>query len=289
MFTKSTKKVLAFLLAGTMMLSMAACGGSSTSDEDSNADTQNMGETMQKIKESGTLVMGVNATYAPFEFHVNVDGEDKIVGFDIDLGQAIADELGVKLVVKDMAFDGLLPALAAGKVDILPGLAETEERAQNAAFSIPYHRSTQVVVARKADSADFTADTDLEGKTIGVLKGSTQEITFPKHYPNADMYELGKIPDLIMAVKNGKVDGVLLDQVVAIQYSKANDDLIATETKYELTPEEDPGSSVLVRKDNNEDLLAVINTVLERVMNDGSLQQWEMDAIDLMDSQEESE
>ena len=286
MFTKSTKKILALVLAGTMMLSMAACGGSKTEESEKSADAQTMGETMQKIKDRGTLIMGVNATYAPFEFHADVNGEDTIVGFDIELGQAIADELGVELVIKDMAFDGLLPALAAGKVDILPGLAETEERAQNAAFSIPYHRSTQVVVARKTDSADFTADTDLAGKTIGILKGATQEITFPIHYPNAEMYQLGKIPDLIMAVKNGKIDGVILDEVVAIQYSKANDDLIASDAKYQLTVEEDPGSSVLVRKGDNEDLIEVINTVLDRVMNDGSLHQWELDAIELMDAPE---
>lgn len=280
MLSKKLKRTLAAALAAVMVLTLGACGGgggSGAGNEDSD-----MGETMAKIQERGTIIMGVNATYAPFEFHADVDGKDTIVGFDIELGKAIAEELGVELEVKDMAFDGLLPALAAGKVDILPGLAETEERAQNASFSIPYHRSVQVVVCRKTDAKEFTSEATLEGKTIGILKGSVQETTFPKHYPKAEMYQLGKIPDLILALKNGKIDGVMLDQAVAILYSNANDDLMASDAKYELSVEEDPGSSVLVRKNGNEDLLEAINTVLERVMNDGTLWQWELDAIELM-------
>ena len=73
---------------------------------------------MAKIKEKGEIVMGVNATYAPFEFHKTIDGGDQIVGFDIELGQAIADELGVEFKVVDMSFDGLLPALSTGKVEL---------------------------------------------------------------------------------------------------------------------------------------------------------------------------
>ena len=83
-------KLAVVLLAIVMAFSLAAC--SSGSGEEQNTD---MGETISKIKKEGKIVMGVNATYAPFEFHKTIDGEDKIVGFDIELGQAIADELGI--------------------------------------------------------------------------------------------------------------------------------------------------------------------------------------------------
>ena len=242
-----------------------------------------MGETMAKIKKEGKIVMGVNATYAPFEFHKTIDGKDEIVGFDIELGQAIADELGVEFEVSDMSFDGLLPALATGKVDFLPGLAYSEERAENASFTKPYHKSVQVVLVGKDKAGDITADSDLSGKTIGILKGAVQEKTFPAHYPNAKTYVLGKIPDLIAALQSGRIDGVCLDYVVASLYEKYNDDLKMSEIRYELTDEEDAGSCVLVRKDNNEDLIEVINTVLDRVIENGDLEKWEEDAISLMD------
>ncbi len=271
------KKLSVLLLALAMVFSMAACG------QDSEDTSSTDGETMAKIKEEGKIVMGVNATYAPFEFHKTIDGEDQIVGFDIELGQAIADELGVELEVVDMSFDGLLPALSTGKVDFLPGLSYSNERAENAAFSDLYHRSVQVVLMRTDNAGEVTEDSDLSGKTIGILKGSAQDKTFSTHYPKAETYVLGKIPDLIAALQSGRIDGVCLDYVVASLYEKYNEDLQMSAIQYELTEEEDSGSCVLVRKDNNEDLIEVINTVLERVISNGDLEKWEEDAIALMD------
>lgn len=273
---KNLKKAFAVFMAVAMVLAMTACGAKEEA-------TTEAGETMAKIKESGQIVMGVNATYAPFEFHKMVDGEDQIVGFDIELGKAIAEELGVELVVEDMAFDGLLPALASNKVDFLPGLAYSEERAQNASFTNPYHKSVQQVIMQKDDADATPADDNLAGKTIGVLKGSIQQKIFPTHYPDAELFEIGKVQDLIAALKSGKIDGVCLDYTPAVLYCKANTDLALSAVSYELTDEEDSGSCILVRKDNNEDLIEVINVVLERVINDGSLQQWEDDAIEMMD------
>lgn len=273
-------KLLVVLLTIAMVFSFAACAS-----DGGDADSE-VGETMAKIQNEGKIVMGVNATYAPFEFHKTINGEDTIVGFDIELGQAIADELGVELEVVDMSFDGLLPALATGKVDFLPGLAWSEERAENASFTNPYHKSVQVVLTRTDNEASITEDSDLSGMTIGILKGAVQEKTFPSHYPNAETYVLGKIPDLIAALQSGRIDGVCMDYVVASLYEKFNDNLAMSAIQYELTDEEDAGSCVLVRKDNNEDLIEVMNTVLERVIANGDLAKWEEDAIALMDMED---
>ncbi len=295
---KGIERLTTILLVIVMMFSLAACsqetkddGGSDETETKTETEAKEgeddaeakMGETMAKIKKEGKIVMGVNATYAPFEFHKTIDGKDEIVGFDIELGQAIADELGVEFEVSDMSFDGLLPALATGKVDFLPGLAYSEERAENASFTKPYHKSVQVVLVGKDSTEKITADSDLSGKTIGILKGAVQEKTFPARYPDAKTYVLGKIPDLIAALQSGRIDGVCLDYVVASLYEKYNEDLKMSEIQYELTDEEDTGSCVLVRKDNNEDLIEVINTVLDRVIENGDLEKWEEDAIDLMD------
>ncbi len=278
---KNVLKLISLLMIFVMALTITGCGGGGS--EESEGDANAPGETMAKIQEEGKIVMGVNATYAPFEFHKTIDGEDQIVGFDIELGQAIADELDVELEVVDMSFDGLLPALATGKVDFLPGLSYSDERAENAAFTDPYHKSVQVILMRSDNVDTVEEDSDLSGLTIGILKGSAQEKTFPNRYPDAERYTLGKIPDLIAALQSGRIDGVCLDYVVASLYERENDGLAMSAVQYELTDEEDSGSCVLVRKEGNEDLIEVINKVLKRVIENGDLEKWEEEAIELMD------
>jgi ABC-type amino acid transport substrate-binding protein len=94
---------------------------------------------------------------------------------------------------------------------------------------------------------------------------------------------VNSIPNLIAALQSGKIDGVQLDYVVAALYDKMNDDIQMSAVRYTLSDEEDTGSCVLVRKDNNEDLVEVINTVIDRVKENGDLQKWEDDVIELMD------
>jgi polar amino acid transport system substrate-binding protein len=270
--------------AATAAETTAQAAQTETAAETETESQAEMGETMKKIKESGKIIMGVNATYAPFEFHyTDENGKDQLAGFDIELGKYIADELGVELVIEDMDFNGLLPALTTGKVDFLPGLAATEERRENAGFTEPYHKSMHFLVVRKDEADKYPADTDLAGAVVGVLKGSVQNQTFPNYYPNAEMKELGKISDLIMSVKTGKVDAILLDQTPAKLTVQANEDLSLCGVQYSLPVEEDPGSSILVRK-GNEDLEEALNEILAKVVEDGTLQQWEDDAIAMMDA-----
>ena len=271
---KNISKLVALVLCFVMVLALGSVAF---------ADEAEYGETLGKVMKEGKIIMGVNATYAPFEFHKEINGKDTILGFDIDLGQAIADELGVEFEIVDMSFDGLLPALATGKVDFLPGLSYSEERAQNASFTRAYHKSEQVVVMRNDDADASSAEDSLAGKTIGVLKGSAQERYLANHYPEAKPYSVASIPNLIAALKTGKVDGVQLDYVVAALYDVSNDDIKMSNVRYTLSDEEDTGSCILVRKDNNEDLIEIMNTVLNRVIENGELQQWEDDVIALMD------
>lgn len=300
------KKIAAGVCAAMTVCALSACGssatettaasstvaaettkaettaGETTAAESTEAEAE-MGETMKKIKESGKIVMGVNATYAPFEFHyTDANGQDQLAGFDIELGKYIAEQLGVELEISDMDFNGLLPALTTGKVDFLPGLAATDERKENAGFTEPYHKSMHFLVVRKDEADQYPEGADLAGKTVGVLKGSVQSQTFPNYYPDAEMKELGKISDMIMSVKTKKVDAILLDQVPAKLTVDANEDLSLCGVQYSLPTEEDPGSSILVRK-GNDDLIEELNQILSKVMEDGTLQKWEDDAIALMD------
>ena len=114
------KKFIALALAVCMIFGLAACSG---------GNQESGGSTIQKIKDKGELVVGTSADYPPYEFHTEINGEDTIVGFDISIAQAIADELGVDLKVVDMSFDNLIMSLVNGEFDmVIAGMTSTAER-----------------------------------------------------------------------------------------------------------------------------------------------------------------
>ena len=119
-------------------------------------------------KDSNVLVMGTNATFKPFEYK---DG-DTVVGFDVDLAEEIAKSLGAELKIEDMSFDGLLPALESGQIDLaVAGMSVTEDRAKNAFFSDPYYVASQQIVVR--DESSIKNKYELVNKSIGVQLGTT--------------------------------------------------------------------------------------------------------------------
>ena len=131
------KKILAIALVALIALSTVFAGGSS---EKASVDK------LTKIKESGKLVVGTEAQYAPYEFK---DADANFVGCDIWLAQQIADELGVKLEIVDMSFDGIIPAVTSGQVDIgIAAFTATPERAEVIDFSSSYETATQFLVVK---------------------------------------------------------------------------------------------------------------------------------------------
>lgn len=173
----------------------------------------------EKIKSAGELIVGLSADYAPYEFHAEVDGQDKIVGFDIAIAQKLADDLGVKLKIEELGFDALLGALKTGKIDvIISGMTPTEERLKEVDFSDPYLTSSQKVVIRKNDQATFKKVTDFSGKSVGAQKQTTQADLVNAELTGAKLVALQKVPDLVMNLTNKKVDGVVLEQPVAEAY-----------------------------------------------------------------------
>ena len=145
-----TKKMLALAL-GVLMLLSVMTGGGKTNDQagGGSSDTQQeqTGALLKKIKDSGKLVVGTEAQYAPYEFK-NLDAN--FVGCDMWLAQQIADSLGVQLEVVDMSFDGIIPAVQSGTVDaIAAGMSPTAERAKEIDFTTPYYESNLVVIIKK--------------------------------------------------------------------------------------------------------------------------------------------
>jgi len=273
MIKKSLKKFIAISLVMGTMVSFAACGNKENTAKNTEQTTQS--EVMQKIKKNGKLVLGTSADYPPYEFHKSVNGKDEIVGFDIEIAKQIAKDLGVQLEIKDMKFDGLLAALSQGNVDlIVSGMTPTEERKKNVDFSDVYYTAVQTVVERAADKDKFKTAADLKGKKVGVQKGAIQEEIAKKQLPDAQAVALPKISDLVLSLKNNRVDAVLLESPVATSNLKANTDLVFSDVKLVT---EDIGSAVAVKKGSS-DLVKEINKTLARLKADKSIDKFVTDA-----------
>jgi len=277
---KSIKRLVAASVAA-MAIFAAGCGSKTTPTTapttTPSATAPAMSASLKKIKDSGKLVLGTSADYPPFEFHASVDGKDTIVGFDIDVAKEIAKDLGVTLEIKDLKFDGLLAALDQGSVDIvIAGLSPTEERAKSVDFSIQYYSAEQAVVVRGADKGTFTTLESLKGKTIAAQKGTIQEDA-AKAVEGATVLSLGKISDLILALKSNRADAAIIEVPVAESNVKENADLVISSI---VIKNEGEGKVAAVKK-GSADLVAAVNKTLERILADGTFEKFVLEATQL--------
>ncbi|ETA81968.1 transporter substrate-binding domain-containing protein [Youngiibacter fragilis] len=278
---KSIKRLVAASVAA-MAIFAAGCGSKTTpttAPTTAPSETVAMSPSMKKIKESGKLILGTSADYPPFEFHKSINGKDTIVGFDIEIAKEIAKDLGVTLEIKDLKFDGLLAALDQGTVDIvIAGLTPTEDRAKSVDFSIQYYSADQSVVIRESDKGTLTTAESLKGKTIAVQKGSVQEEA-AKTVEGATILSLGKISDLILALKSKRADAAIIEAPVAESNVKENADLIIST----ITVKKDPEGKVAALKKGSADLVAEVNKTLERIIADKTLEGFIIEANKLAD------
>lgn len=249
------KNYLLFVFITMLIIGIVGCGTSS--DGDKNGDNQSDNEV---------LVMGTSADYPPFESR-NTEGD--IVGFDIEIANYIADELGMELEIRDMNFDGLIGALQANRVDlVLSGMSATEDRRENVDFSIEYHRSGEMFVT-KNDQAMTTLD-DLNGMTVGVQLGSIQEEGAKNLQADYD-FEIKSLNDaqvLIQELMNNRIDAVYLDKEVALGFIEAQE-LVGFDDPSGTTP----GMAVAFPKDS--DLVEKVNQIIEQAIENGKLAEWE--------------
>lgn len=268
------KKVIAAVMLGVMTMGFVGCGASSNKASDNNST-----DLLETIKEKGKLVVGMSADYAPYEFHyIDENGKDVIGGFDVDIANEIADAIGVELVIQEMDFDALVSALPAGKVDVvISGMNPTEERAKVVDFSDIYYNSQHGILVRTEDADKYKTFADLEGAKVGAQLGSTQEQIAKAEIPNADLQLLANVNNLILELKSGKVDAIVMEKPVAEMAVKNNPDLAVGEPTYE---EKTGGNAVGVAK-NNPELLAKINEVINELNESGKMDDYILKANEL--------
>lgn len=180
----------------------------------------------EKIKKRGELRVGLSADYAPYEFEHNVNGKTQYAGIDIELAKKIAKDNNLKLKIVNMQFDSLLGAIKTGKIDlIISGMTPTPEREKEVDFSNPYMTVTQKMIIKKANEDKLKTLDDFTNKRIGVQKQTQQETIANEEINNAQVQSLTRVPEVIMSLKSGKVDGMVIEGPVAEAYLKQNPDL----------------------------------------------------------------
>ena len=209
----------------------------------------------------GVLTMATNAYFPPYEYYEG----DQIVGIDAEIAAAVADKLGLELKIEDMEFGAILTAVQTGKVDMgLAGMTVTEERLETVNFSTTYATGIQSIIVPEG-SEIATAD-DLAGHKIGVQLATTGDIYAVDDFGAENVEEYNRGADAILALLNGKVDAVIIDNQPAIQFVASNEGLKILDTEY-VTED----YAACISKDNTE-LLDAVNGALAELTADGTIQ-----------------
>ena len=215
------------------------------------------------------LIMVTEASFAPYEYY----SDGRIVGVDVDIAEEIAREMGVELVVKDVAFDSIIHEVKSGKAEIgVAGISYTDERAKQVDFSNNYTSSKQVVLVR--DFSDINSISDIKGKKIAVQLGSVADMYVSDEYKAKNIVRQKKYLAAIQDLKDNKVDCVVMDELPARQILKQNTDIKILD---EVLVEDNYG--IVVDKGNTQ-LLNVINKVIERLKQEGKIDEYTLEHSD---------
>ncbi|MCQ5130115.1 basic amino acid ABC transporter substrate-binding protein [Butyricicoccus faecihominis] len=252
------KKLVCALLAGAMSMSLLAGCGSKPAEPENTTPENNGGDTNAV---SDTLRMGTNAAFPPYEF---VDENNEVAGIDAEIAGAIAEKLGMKLEITDMAFDSLIPAVQAGTIDIvLAGMTVDPERAEAVTFTDSYATGVQVIIV--PEDSEIAKVDDLDGKTIGVQSGTTGDLYCTDAYGQEQVKQFDNGALAVAALTNGQVDCVVIDNEPAKNYVEANQGLKILDTEYAI---EDYAAAIA--KDNTE-LLDKVNAAMKELKDDGTI------------------
>lgn len=266
---KNMKKIISLALAMILCaLCFVACGNTvaenttaSTEDTTTSAeDTSASTEDTAVVSEKKTLTMATNASFPPYEYYES----EKIIGIDAEVAAAIAEKLGMELVIEDMKFDAIIPSVVSGGADIgMAGMTVTDERKESVDFSVSYATGIQSVIVKTGGSV--TSLDDLVGKKIGVQLSTTGDIYASGDYGEDNVIKYNTGNEAVIALLGGDVDAVIIDNQPALAYVSLNEGLEILGTEYAVEE-----YAIAVNKGNT-DLLDQINGALEALIADGTV------------------
>ena len=202
-----------------------------------------------------TLVVGMELAYPPFEM---TDESGKPAGVSVDLANDLGKFLGKKVVIENTAFDGLIPSLKTGRIDlIISSMTATPERSLSVDFSEPYLNTGLCLLVSSKSEVKSIEDADLPGKVIAVKKGTTGQTYAAEHLKTAQVLVLDKEAACVLEVAQGKADAFIYDQMSVFKNWQRNEG----STRALLQPFRKESWAVAVRKGNT-DLLGKVNAFL---------------------------
>lgn len=220
-----------------------------------------LADDLASVKEKGKITMAMSGQYPPFNF---VDEQNKLTGFDVEIGNEVAKRLGVTGEPLTTAWDGIIAGLLANKYELICGsMAITPERLKAIDFSAPYYRSGAQLFVKKDSPVKSVAD--LKGKKVGVTLGTTYEQWVRDNIVDADIRTYKGVPDMILEVSSGRIDGFISDKIVGALAIKDKGAQIALAG--ELLYEEKMG---IAMRQGNSDLKQSIDSALQAMLDDGT-------------------
>lgn len=224
------------------------------------------GSSVSAEETAKPLIVGMELAYPPFEM---TDTSGKPTGVSVDLATDLAKSLGRPVVIENTAFDGLIPALKTGKIDlVISSMTATAERAQSIDFSEPYISTGLSLLLKKDSTAKGIADLDREGVKVAVKKGTTGHIFATNNLKKAQVLVLDKESAAVLEVSQGKADAFIYDQMSVYQNWQRNKET----TQAILEPFQKESWAVGIRKGNDE-LKAQVNRFIKEYREKGGFEQ----------------
>ncbi|MEQ8154122.1 MAG: ABC transporter substrate-binding protein [Clostridiaceae bacterium] len=254
---KNVKKLVSLLCAG--VLAAGIFTGCAKKEVKASAESSSR---IEEIKKNGKLVLATG-DYRPFEYHD--EKTNKVVGYDIDIAQKVADKIGVPLEVKDMAFTSLIPTIQNGQADlVIAALYITDERKQVIDFADPYLKSGQIIVTDKNSSINTSKD--LEGKKVGAKFGATSAAVVQGLIDKGAKIQLVTYKtneEMLADLEIGRLDAGINDKLYQLQYNSTHPSLTIHD---EVLKEAELGIGV---KKGDTGLIEVVNEVLKELKDSG--------------------
>ncbi|MCM1263177.1 MAG: transporter substrate-binding domain-containing protein [Butyrivibrio sp.] len=257
---KNILKLMCVAAVATLSIVLTGCG---QSGEGGGSDSQDK-DLLGRIKDKGEIVVAMEGTWAPWTYH---DEDDKLVGFDTEVAEKIAEKLGVEAVFVEGEWDGLLAGLEVGRYDIMVnGVEVTDERSEKYDFTEPYaYIRTALVVGE--DNTDITSFEDLEGKTTANSINSTYMYLAEEY--GATVLGVDTLDQTMDMVLSGRADATLNAEVSVYDYFNVHSD---AELKVVALTDEASLVSIPIRKGEDSDSLReAINEAIKELRESGEL------------------
>ena len=262
------KKIFAMVLALAMILSCAACGGSSKAKDD----------LLEEIKSQGYIELCTEPYFAPYEFvDPSKTGDAQYVGVDIEIAKYIAEKIGVELRIVPLDFTAVLAGIADGKYDIaISAIAYSPSRAEAMRLSNVYKNSSggYGFLTRTEDAGKYNSVEDLKDAVVITQSGSVQEALYNQNVKACKEFKLvANMTDGYLAVAEGKADVCICSAESAQLYADANGGLAVPEFRFEVDPNMN-GTVVAMPLKGSESLLELVNEAIAELNAQGKIDQW---------------